>query len=46
MKKEKNSSVTDVLKKLYKILNRKQKISFGIIVAIMIILAGLTQVTT
>ena len=45
MKKEKNSSVTDVLKKLYKILNRKQKISFGIIVAIMIISAGLTQVT-
>lgn len=45
MKKEKNGSVTDVLKKLYKILNRKQKISFGIIVAIMIISAGLTQVT-
>ena len=45
MKKEKNSSVKSVLKKLYKILNKRQKISFGIIVAIMIISAGLTQIT-
>ena len=41
----KNSSIKDVLKKLYKILNKRQKLSFGIIVAIMIISAGLTQIT-
>lgn len=45
MKKEKSSSMKNVLKKLYKILNKRQKISFGIIVAIMIISAGLTQIT-
>ncbi len=41
----KNSSIKDVLKKLYKILNKRQKLSFGIIVTIMIISAGLTQIT-
>ncbi len=45
MKKEKNESIKSVLKKLYKILTKKQKISFLIIVLIMIISAGLTQVT-
>lgn len=43
MKKE--NSIKCVLKKLYKILSKKQKISFGIIVLIMIISAGLTQIT-
>ncbi len=42
MKKE---SIKSVLKKLYKILTKKQKISFLIIVVIMIISATLTQVT-
>lgn len=45
MKKRKDSSIRNVLKKLYKILNKRQKISFGIIIAIMIISAGLTQIT-
>ena len=45
MKKERNESIKTVLKKLYKILTKKQKIMFGIIVLIMIISAGLTQVT-
>lgn len=45
MKKEKNESIKNVLKKLYKILTKKQKISFLIIVLIMIISAGLTQIT-
>lgn len=45
MKKEKNKSIKNVLKKLYKILTKKQKISFLIIVLIMIISAGLTQIT-
>ncbi len=45
MKKEKNESIKNVLKKLYKILTRKQKISFIVIVTIMIISAGLTQIT-
>lgn len=45
MKKVKNESVKNVLKKLYSILTKKQKISFLIIVIIMIISAGLTQVT-
>ncbi len=45
MKKEKNESIKNVLKKLYKILTRKQKISFIVIVIIMIISAGLTQIT-
>ncbi len=44
MKKEKES-IKSVLKKLYKILTKKQKISFLIIVLIMIISAALTQVT-
>ncbi len=42
---KKDESIKSVLKKLYNILTRKQKISFGIIVAIMIISAGLTQIT-
>ena len=45
MKKEKNESIKTVLKKLYKILTKRQKIAFGIIVLIMIISAGLTQIT-
>ena len=45
MKKEKNESIKNVLKKLYKILTRKQKISFLVIVIIMIVSAGLTQIT-
>ncbi len=45
MKKLKNESIKNVLKKLYKILTKKQKISFLIIVLIMIISAGLTQIT-
>ena len=44
MKKNKNE-LKSVLKKLYKILTKKQKISFAIIVLIMIISAGLTQIT-
>lgn len=35
----------EVLKKLYNILNKKQKLSFLLIVIIMVISAGLTQVT-
>ena len=45
MKKENNSQVKTVLKKLYKILTKKQKKIFGLIIIIMIISAGLTQVT-
>ena len=45
MKKVKNVSIKNVLKKLYKILTKKQKISFLVIVLIMIISAGLTQIT-
>lgn len=45
MKKSKNNSLKYVLKKLYKILNKRQKISFGIIVIIMIVSAILTQIT-
>ena len=45
MNKVKNESIKDVLKKLYKILTRKQKISFLVIVIIMIVSAGLTQIT-
>ena len=45
MKKVKNESIKNVLKKLYKILTKRQKISFIIIVLIMIISAGLTQIT-
>ena len=44
MKKEKKS-VKNVLKKLYKLLDKKQKIIFGIIVIIMIVSAALTQIT-
>ncbi len=39
------NKVKNVLKKIYKILTRKQKISFLIIVVIMIISAELTQIT-
>lgn len=42
MKKVKNESIKNVLKKLYKILTKKQKLSFIIIVFIMIVSAGLT----
>ena len=35
----------NVLKKLYKMLSKKQKISFAIIVIIMVVSAGLTQIT-
>ncbi len=45
MKKVKNESIKNVLKKLYKILTKKQKVSFIIIVFIMIVSAGLTQIT-
>ena len=45
MKETKNESIKSVLKKLYNILTKKQKISFAVIVIIMIISAGLTQVT-
>ncbi len=42
---KKNNSIKNVLKKLYSILNKKQKISFALIIVIMIISAVLTQVT-
>ena len=42
MKKVKNESIKNVLKKLYKILTKKQKVLFIIIVFIMIVSAGLT----
>ncbi len=45
MKKVKDESIKSVLKKLYSILTKKQKISFAIIVIIMIISAMLTQIT-
>ncbi len=45
MEKTKNESIKNVLKKLYKILTKRQKISFLIIILIMIISAGLTQIT-
>ena len=35
----------NVLKKVYQLLDKKQKISFGIIIIIMIISAILTQIT-
>ena len=35
----------EILKKIYRLLERKQKISFLVIILIMIISAGLTQVT-
>ena len=43
MKKKKE--LNKVLKKLYKLLDRKQKIIFAIIIVIMIVSAGLTQIT-
>ncbi len=42
---KKNNSIKSVLKKLYKILTKRQKIMFGIIILIMIVSAVLTQVT-
>lgn len=42
---EKKKSISYVLKKLYHILNRKQKVLFVIIVFIMIISAALAQIT-
>ena len=45
MKKNKSNSLIYVLKEIYQILNKRQKISFGIIVMIMIISAVLTQIT-
>ena len=42
---EEKISIKKVLKKLYQILNKKQKITFCIIILIMIISAGLTQIT-
>ena len=45
MKKEKKESIKSVLKKLYKILTKRQKIYFAIILIIMIISAILTQIT-
>lgn len=45
MKKKKNNSLKSVLMKLYKLLNKRQKITFIIIVIIMIVSAVLTQIT-
>ena len=45
MKKEKNNSLKSVLNKLYHLLTKRQKITFIIIIIIMIISAGLTQIT-
>lgn len=45
MKKGKKESIKSVLKKLYKILKKRQKIYFAIILIIMIISATLTQIT-
>lgn len=45
MKKEKKASIKTILKKLYQLLDKKQKIMFGIIVLIMVISAFLTQLT-
>ena len=45
MKKGKKESIKSVLKKLYKILTKRQKIYFAIILIIMIISAILTQIT-
>lgn len=45
MKKKKNNSLKSVLMKLYKLLNKRQKITFIIIVIIMIVSAALTQIT-
>ncbi len=45
MKDKKKNNLKEVLKKLYAILNKKQKITFGIIILIMIVSAILTQIT-
>ena len=45
MKKEEKESIKSVLKKLYKILTKRQKIYFAIILIIMIVSAVLTQIT-
>ncbi len=45
MKKDKNNSIKNVLIKLYKILNKKQKVTFCIIIVIMLVSAFLTQIT-
>ena len=45
MKKKKNNSLKSVLMKLYKLLNKRQKITFIIIIVIMIVSAALTQIT-
>ncbi len=45
MKKNKNNSIKNVLIKLYKILNKKQKVVFCIIIVIMLVSAFLTQIT-
>lgn len=45
MKNKTKNSLKYVLKKLYQLLSRKQKISFVVIIIIMIISAGLTQIT-
>ena len=45
MKKKKNNSLKSVLKKLYRLLNKRQKITFIVIVIIMIVSAALTQIT-
>ena len=42
---KKNNSLKSVLMKLYKLLNKRQKITFIIIVIIMIVSAALTQIT-
>jgi len=42
---KKKNSIKTILKKLYQLLDKRQKIMFGIIVLIMIISAFLTQVT-
>ncbi len=44
-KEKKENQIKSVLKKLYKILTKRQKISFAIIVLIMIVSAVLTQIT-
>lgn len=45
MKIKKRNSLISVLKKLYGLLNKKQKITFIVIIIIMIVSAGLTQIT-
>lgn len=43
--KNKKSTIKEVLRKLYKLLDTKQKVTFGLIIIIMIISAILTQIT-